>query len=148
MTDTEDYSTSMYFDEADPVACDDHKDCKNVTWTEFITLLQQVYQVSRKLSNYVDNINCWGWVDGLDEMLRLLSMDGVAWKDECRYCWIEYFLFDAGGLPWITGVYFLKRMDVYARTMKVYESEGIDVAKKERWIKNLYDIAEVDQKNR
>ena len=126
-------------DEADALACDEHEDCKEVTWTEFITLLGELYKVSCDLTRYIDNINAGSWLNGLDEMRQLLTTDEMPWKDDCRYCWITEFLFDAAGMPWITSVYFLKKMDIYARAMKCFESEGIDVEKRERWIKKFCD---------
>ena len=95
------------------------------------------FEVSCNLNFHVDNINADSRLDGLDEMRRILNTDGKAWKDDCRYCWITEFLFDAAGMPWITSVYFLRKMDIYSRAMKCFESEGVDVQKRDRWIKKF-----------
>lgn len=122
------------------VVCADHRECKRVSKKEIKDLLGKVFQTSRILTQYVDNLYLGVWVDGQEECL--IESKSELWKtDECRFCHIEEFLSGPGRFPWTVCLKFRDEEEAYCRTMGYMQSIKEDVDGWEKWVDGIITAA-------
>jgi hypothetical protein len=94
----EGYCQSERYLTVEYVVCKDHLKCQHVSKKQLMELFAKVAECTVEITPYIKNDMFTPWIDG-QEIIMNMSLSDLWKSSECRFCWIDDFLFGDGHIP-------------------------------------------------